>query len=514
MFSELFVTIITAIIIGLIVFILFNLVFTSRTVVSDDREVAKVEEYVEPLQVTAEPELGAQESAELLNTEELIDLSEGLNQSIRQNEEELQNENTIEETIERNELIEEKSEHKHIEPIAEPIVELIAKPEEEVIEDLIDILDNEFDDLSDDKPLSDERNENANKTDEPIESETDFIDPEELQTLKHFNKSRPKKHKSRASVKMVFSDHSFSDGSAEQISEDPISKKSREIVENLFSNLDSEVEEYKSRSNSRDYAINESDVLTELYEQKSGSDDEKRESNERRESRDETFEEISSGEYKKFDEFSDSFHAETQKREFSRKVCQKSLVSKFEITLDSSERLTQQLLDQLVEGLAETSERSVEVFEENYNRTTESESIESRNSSQSELLSTRSHENVLHTKRLSERSVSNTSLSKISLEDLESSLKSSKTLKSPLSESIDNVTKPLLSSPTLFRKSFFESSVETEVERSVSEGPKRTTVSMFGLSQSSLMKEMKEKEFRKSLKSSTSLTDTRDSPQE
>ena len=530
MFSELLLTIVSTTIVGGIVFIIFNLISNfGDEEQQKDSDKSVTNEFVDNRPQEKEECLANIESetqSDHLLSEEEVKSDQPLNsESVSENEKPIElssdksqeNDSLINKSVdnEKSEQIDDNNDQNDdlldFEEITEAIIEgagqfIDERPDEHqvndsminevVVKDVSKTYENEF------KAESDPNSDNQIKAEineEPLEEqdigtndlENEFWNLEDSQNLKHLNKSRPKKHKSRPSVKVVFTDESTPED--QQKAEDPVVKNARELVDNLFETLDSDVDEYKNRTDSTENSLKDEDSSEERkFESKTY------ETNETTISKnDDTFEEIASGEYKKFDEFSEHFRTETRRHETSRKVYEISSVKNFEITVDSNEPLNEEMFDNLMKNF-EAIDSKTEVFEENYRKVTESESFQVRKGDQtSEVVPIRNEEMVSHTKSISERSLSSSSLSKMSLEDLNLNLKSSK---SRLSETIDSVTKPLLSSPTLFRRSLISSDEELGAENDVNESPNRIQLPLFGRTQSMLMKEMKEKDFRNSLK--------------
>ena len=378
---------------------------------------------------------------------------------------------------------------------------------EEILKDVVKEAENELIQLENtlDQQISEPFNEpigisheieELKKHDEVKEEEDDFWNVEDTHNLLHLNKSRPKKSKSRPSIKIVF-DNDENDRQVEQPSDDSVSKNASDLVEALFDNLDEEVNEYINKSKDEtvkgETSVEEAEVV--MHEIPI-------------EKRDESYEELApaTGEYKKFDEFSDCFKSETHKREVTRNERQTTSVKTYEITLDGSEQMNEQTINEMLKNMIDKDTKT-EVFEESFTKVTQTQSFEMKRDDKIEVLSKRNNESVSHTKTFSERSersLSSSSLSKMSLEDLDVSLRSSK---SRLSETIDNVTKPLRSSPTLFRRSMIEKASEEEYEDNNGiESHKRIQTAIFGTNQSLLMSEMKQKQFRKSLRPTDDLT--------
>lgn len=528
MLSTLLMAIISTIIIGAIVVIILNLLLSSKDSHDDDNQsrdtittAVETKSVSEEKQETIDDIVSTEEETqreEPLFVEESVDL---LKDSYVSDNTDLKTEESVGKINEsKDNIVDDISEVSEelifkevIEPIAssfedrpdnqEEIREFIQEAKE--IENQLIDLDDTLDQQINDQQINDQQIDAILK--EEIEKEghvktddnEDFWNLDETQNLLHLNKSRPRKSKSRPSVKVVFNDESDGKGAEqpppeESVTEDPVSKNAKQLVDNLFENLQEEVNQFKNRleespeKESEDLNVEESDVATqEISIEKS----------------DDSYEELApaSGEYKKFDEFSDCFR--TERHEFSRNVRQTTSVKTYEITLDDSLPMNEQTINDMLKEFADNSSKT-EVFEEKYAKVTEIQSIEVKREDKREVLSQFNNETVTHSKSFSERSLSSSSLSKMSLEDLDVSLRSSK---SRLSETIDNVTKPLRSSPTLFRRSMIEkSSEEADDENNGIEGQKRNQIPIFGTTQSLLMSEMKEKQFRKSLRSTSDVS--------
>jgi hypothetical protein len=327
----------------------------------------------------------------------------------------------------------------------------------------------------------------------------DLLHIDDTQNLTHFNKSRPKKPKSRPSVKIAF--NKDSNENSLKMSESVDTKEVTNIVENTIESIDSDG--FKGIY-SKSLVIEESVVQKEeiISVEKVVTKHESSFS-------DESFEQISTGDYKKFDEFSDYFTLQTKRQQFIEKCeLNKSKSDSSIDDLDGDEKqddnqLLQQTNDEIVDQLfANFIDETKEDFEETEKSITKLESLEVKSDDSTEM-------SVSNYEMSSQKE--KTTTFKLSLSKMLSSDKNLSPSKSPLSATLESATKPLLSSPSLSRKSL--SSLPSEVnedqeddsnEAEVSKRVKKFSLPVFGLSQNLLMNEMREKQFKTSLKSRNS----------
>ncbi len=332
----------------------------------------------------------------------------------------------------------------------------------------------------------------------------DLLHIDDTQNLTHFNKSRPKKPKSRPSVKIAFSKDS--NENCLKMNESIETKEVTNIVENIIESRGSD----DFKGNAENFIYNKSQVIEESVFQK----EEKIISVEKVVTKyessfsDESFEQISTGDYKKFDEFSDYFSLQTKRQEFITKCELKNKSHSSIDDLDGDEKqednqLLRQTNDEIVDELfANFIDETKEDLEETEKSITQLESLEVKSDDSIEL-------SVSNNEMLSQNEKANTF--KLHLSKVLSSDKNLSPSKSPLSATLESATKPLLSSPSLNRKSL--SSLSSEVnedqeedsnEEEVSKRIKKLSSPVFGLNQNSLINEMREKKFKTSLKSRNS----------
>ena len=508
MFESLLLTIVSTTIIGGIVYIIVNLLYSQKSLTEDEEESIKTSESDFVDNTSQEKDKHSidgqnvrQTSSEILIPEKVVikDKPIETKQVIQLSSETIQNEQLDQNSEQQNQSIDPNDDLLGFEEVIHSIELIDERPQKQEVVNDVKTTQNQFNDEfvdNRDKQLVEEpiivskietEEQIPSKTVDENEMKDQFWDLDDSQNLMHLNKSRPRKQKSRPSVKVVFTEES--DHSSH---EDAISEKATELVDNLFEDLESVLRENQNKIDSEDNPKVD-DLPEETLIWKTSVSETIENSIIKN---DDSFEEIVSGDYKKFEEFSNYSRKETERQEISRKVYEISSVKNLEITIGSGEQLNQEMIDDLLKNF-DPNDAKTEVFEENYNKITESETLKLRKGDKTEVLPVRKEEFVSHTKTISERSPSSSSLSKMSLDDLDLNLKSSK---SRLSETIDTVTKPLLSSPTLFRRSIVESDQQMDTESSVNDTQSRIQLPIFGRSQSLLMEEMKKKEFRKSLK--------------
>jgi hypothetical protein len=369
---------------------------------------------------------------------------------------------------------------------------------ENLSEDKVDNISNNnsyFENIEHKEQIIDNKSEiNINEDENSL---TDLLHIDDTHNLTHFNKSRPKKPKSRPSIKIAFSKDS--NENCLKMTENIDTKEVTNIFENTISSIDSD--DFKGIYN-KSLVIEES-----VFHKEETISVEKVVTKYESSFSDETFEQISTGDYKKFDEFSDYFSLETKRQEFIKK-CELNKNKSSIDDLDGDEKqednqLLQQTNDEIVDELfANFIDETKEDFSETENSITQLESLEVKSDDSIEL-------SVSNYEMLSQKEKANTF--KLSLSKVLSSDKNLSPSKSPLSATIESATKPLLSSPSLSRKSIssFPSEVNEDQEEEssqeeVSKRVKKLSLPVFGLSQNSLINEMREKQFRMSLKSRNS----------